>query len=44
MKKVLSFVVFGCLLSNIYCSPTNILASGGATMVVADGERSMGQW
>ena len=44
MKKILSLVVFGCLLSNIYgCSPTNILASGGATtMAIADGERSFG--
>ena len=44
MKKILSLIVFGCLLSNIYgCSPTNILASGGATtMAIADGERSFG--
>ena len=44
MKKILSLIVFGCLLSNIYgCSPTNILASGGATtMVVAEGDRSLG--
>ena len=44
MKKILSLIVFGYLLSNIYgCSPTNILASGGATtMAIADGERSFG--
>ena len=44
MKKILSLIIFGFLLSNIYgCSPTNILASGGATtMAIADGERSFG--
>ena len=46
-KKILNFLVgVTILLSSIInsgCSPTNILASGGATtMVVAEGERSLG--
>ena len=44
MKKILSLFVLSILLLNIYnCSPTNILASGGATtMAIADGERTFG--
>ncbi len=46
-KKILSFsfglVILFLSLINAGCSPTNILASGGATtMVVAEGERSLG--
>ena len=42
-KLVLSIFAF-ILLSNLYsCSPTGVLASGGATtMVVAEGDRSLG--
>tara|TARA_Y100001970_G_scaffold235786_1_gene295022 strand:- start:107 stop:685 length:579 start_codon:yes stop_codon:yes gene_type:complete len=44
MKKILSLIVLGFLLLYIYsCSPTNLLASGGATtMAIAEGERSFG--
>jgi len=44
MKKILPLCLLGILAININgCSPANILASGGATtMVVAEGERSLG--
>ena len=44
MNKTLPLILLGILsLQIINCSPTNILASGGATtMVVAEGDRSLG--
>ena len=44
MSKILILTLFGFLTINIIgCSPANILASGGATtMVVAEGDRSLG--
>jgi len=44
MKKTLVFLVFGTLLFGVCgCSPVNVLAGGGATtMVVAEGDRSLG--
>tara|TARA_B100000674_G_scaffold144703_1_gene114313 strand:+ start:234 stop:821 length:588 start_codon:yes stop_codon:yes gene_type:complete len=43
-NKVVSFFIITLLFLNIYsCSPAGILASGGATtMVVAEGDRSLG--
>jgi len=44
MKKIIIFSLVSLfLMNNVGCSPTSILASGGATtMVVAEGERSLG--
>ena len=42
-KTILILLISGLIINNIGCSPANILASGGAsTMIVAEGERSLG--
>ena len=44
MKRLIVILLLGLLiLNNIGCSPVGVLASGGAsTMVVAEGDRSLG--
>ena len=44
MKKIFPlFLLYIFALNNIGCSPANVLATGGATtMVVAEGDRSLG--
>ena len=42
-KSFFSFLVFIIILANYGCSPVGVVASGGATtMVVAEGDRSLG--
>ena len=42
-KSFFSFLVFIIILANYSCSPVGVVASGGATtMVVAEGDRSLG--
>ena len=43
IKLALLFVSLNLLVINVGCSPVGVLASGGsATMVVAEGDRSLG--